>query len=63
MSSGAVFERNRMCLGKIRYRSEKDPSLARRKIRRHRDTVLRVYECPHCGGWHLTSQKKGRTLK
>ena len=27
--------------------------------RRHR-RERRAYECPHCGGWHLTSQPKRR---
>lgn len=47
---------------KVRYRDElaarmalaRTRSPARRKSNR---TEARVYKCPACGGWHLTSKK------
>lgn len=53
--------------GKIRYRDGHDAGLALVSLRRrrsriessggeHRIRVQRKYECPSCGGWHLTSQ-------
>ena len=30
----------------------------RQEIRRHRPKFLRAYECPNCGWWHLTHQRK-----
>ena len=55
------------CEEKIRYRTHVgarwalwgiwvDRYLRGRRHRRER----RAYECPHCGGWHLTSQVKRR---
>jgi len=45
-----------MCTGKVRFRTEYD---ARDNARRHWDkdrSELRTYECPCCGGYHLTSK-------
>jgi hypothetical protein len=55
------------CDEKIRYRTAVGAKLALWRIwvdrylrgRRHR-RERRVYECPHCHGWHLTSQSKRR---
>jgi hypothetical protein len=55
------------CEDKIRYRTAAgakwalwgitlDRYLRGRRRRRER----RSYSCPHCGGWHLTSQPKRR---
>lgn len=55
--------------GKIRYRDAHDAGLALVSLRRrrsriessggeHRIRVQRKYECPSCGGWHLTSQAR-----
>ncbi len=53
------------CRDKIRYRDEIAAKLAlataRRKDSSRRDKVeTRIYACPICHGWHLTSQTKGR---
>ena len=34
---------------------------AKRKHARNPKQEARAYRCPHCKGWHLTSQPKGRT--
>ena len=55
----------KLCEEKIRYRTAAGARLALWRIwvarylrgRRHRHE-RRVYACPHCGGWHLTSQPK-----
>lgn len=50
---------------KRRYRTEVDSQLALARIDGHvrtrgqsDDAPTRVYECPHCRGWHLTSQPR-----
>ena len=46
----------RMCLGKVRMSEEHaDKVIVRAK--QETNTVLRKYSCPHCFGWHVTSQK------
>ena len=54
--------------GKIRYRSDIDAKIVLSEIQ-HKDSSRRpkietkVYNCPHCKGWHLTSKpqpKKGQ---
>lgn len=48
-----------MCETKRRYPSKKMATLAFegvRRARRNRKKTLRVYCCPICKGWHLTSQ-------
>ena len=42
--------------GKRRYKSEKEVLKVRASIYKQRTTKLRIYECPDCGGWHLTSE-------
>lgn len=44
----------RTCLSKCRYRSEARAKAVMKK--RARWVQLRYYDCPHCGGWHLTKQ-------
>lgn len=39
-----------MCTGKIRYAARVSAE------RFATQTGARAYECPHCAGWHLTSQ-------
>ena len=46
------------CRGKNRYRSERMALHALFKCWMLRNAMLRVYRCPHCSGWHLTSQEK-----
>lgn len=45
--------------GKVRYPTSTAARAERKWLLRkpHYDYV-RVYECPHCKGWHITSQKK-----
>jgi hypothetical protein len=43
-----------MCLDKIRYA---DPKAAAKAIEYHRlqwRAIMRSYQCPICGGWHLS---------
>lgn len=44
--------------GKHRYRDENDAreALARAKHKPRDRYPQRVYQCPFCGGWHLTSK-------
>lgn len=45
---------SRSCLSKVRYATEdRAITVAARACER---VSLRVYGCPDCGGWHLTSQ-------
>lgn len=49
------------CLLKIRHRSEeKALSRAARAVSRNGARRLRVYRCPACRGWHLTSRTRRR---
>lgn len=42
--------------GKMRYR-DKEEAVDRAHLRAGSDKIyLRVYECPDCGGWHMTSR-------
>lgn len=45
------------CMGKNSYESERAAKRVR-NIREHRSQELRVYACPYCYKWHLTSLKK-----
>lgn len=48
----------RMCAKKNRYLSEE---YARRVLHRRQalsDEALYLYECPECGGWHLTRMEQ-----
>jgi hypothetical protein len=53
-----------LCQEKIRYRTAFGAKWALWGIRldrlrgRRRRRERRAYACPHCGGWHLTSQPK-----
>lgn len=55
---GALFVPERSC-GKTRYASASAAESALAVIVRYRDRggriPFRVYVCPDCGGWHLTS--------
>jgi len=48
------------CLRKIRHRSE-ERALIRAACcaGKHNTRSLRVYRCPACNGWHLTSKVRG----
>jgi hypothetical protein len=44
----------RMCGKKIRYASRDKAEKAARNRQRHGSGKLRVYECPICGGYHIS---------
>ncbi|WP_186343712.1 hypothetical protein [Streptomyces sp. CFMR 7] len=45
------------CLtGKRRYRNRLDARIALANTRRRDHGEKRVYQCPGCHGWHLTSK-------
>jgi len=44
--------------GRIRYSSPAKANRARRKGRGAAGVPLRVYQCPRCSGWHVTSESK-----
>lgn len=51
------------CGDKRRFRSKLDAQMALARIRgrtenESHDIPTRAYRCPHCKGWHLTSQPK-----
>lgn len=46
---------HRGCTSKKRYHSRDQAKRVRRSCMSKRPgTPLRIYECWHCGGWHLT---------
>ncbi len=45
------------CRRKVRYRDENAANRMLRRCERRRGGHLRAYECPSCGGWHLTRQR------
>ncbi len=52
-----------MRCSKVRYRDQIAAGLALDTLRREDKpghTEARAYRCPLCGGWHLTSQKRGQ---
>lgn len=49
----------RTCRGKRRYHDHQQAMRALRVLQqrsRRQKVQKRAYECPRCGGWHLTSQ-------
>jgi len=42
---------------KVRHESEEEAKKVLKKINRYREAVCRVYHCPDCGGYHLTSKR------
>lgn len=59
ISRKAVY---RQCKKKTRYRSAHEARLTANMCEAQRGTPLRVYPCPICGGWHITSSA-GRGAK
>lgn len=59
---GAMDEREfRACGRKRRYETRIDAKKAAERSSRRKDAPkIFVYECPYCGGWHLTHRRPGR---
>ncbi len=47
----------RRCV-KVRFRTELDAKIALAAVLRRDKGEKRIYRCPRCKGWHLTSQEK-----
>lgn len=47
---------HRICGRKIRYRTESKARSRAAECQYHGAKGLRVYHCPYCDGWHLTSR-------
>lgn len=48
----------RACGRKRRYETRVEAAKAAEKSSRRKDTPkIFVYECPYCGGWHLTHRR------
>ena len=51
----------RACGRKRRYETRVEAAKAAEKSSRRKDAPkIFVYECPYCGGWHLTHRRPGR---
>ena len=50
----AAARRHKACERKKRYASRTEAETAIRDCRRHGSRNLHCYQCPYCGGWHLT---------
>lgn len=65
-SKNALRKKIGRCLRKRHYRTQAEAlTFASLSLRRKSSNVstLAVYNCPHCGGWHLTSHtKKGKPI-
>jgi hypothetical protein len=50
--------KDKTCKGKVRFSSDAAAQAALKKINptRANNKPRRVYKCPRCGGWHLTSK-------
>ena len=59
---GVMDEREfRACGRKKRYETRVDARKAAEKSSRRKDAPkIFVYECPYCGGWHLTHRRPAR---
>lgn len=56
----AVF---RTCKGKHRFRDFNEAMRRANELHRRKGLVLAVYECPFCGGYHLTRQLRPYLLR
>jgi hypothetical protein len=62
-SDGWVAAMSKPCSsGKTPYASKADAKRGLKRVRQ-RVAVRRVYRCPECGLWHLTSQRSRILLK
>ena len=51
----------RACGCKKRYDTRVDARKAAERNSRRKDAPkIFIYECPYCGGWHLTHRRPGR---
>lgn len=50
------YEVFRTCLRKRRYRDVYEAMESAREVFQREGVILAVYECPFCGGYHLTKQ-------
>lgn len=51
-----ALARDKACSSKNRYLDEEDALEALEACERHGRRNLRIYRCPYCDGWHLTSK-------
>lgn len=49
----------RSCTTKRYYHTRDAAKRAKRAMARTHGCVFTVYRCPHCGGFHLTHQRRG----
>lgn len=49
--------RYKACDRKKRYTTRTEAEAARIACERHGARSLHIYQCPYCGGWHLTHKK------
>jgi hypothetical protein len=45
------------CAGKAKHSPTRAKQIARDMRRRHGETAIDAYHCPHCGGWHVGSSQ------
>jgi rubrerythrin len=50
--------KRRMCFEKKDYKTEQQANKIKKHAEAKRDVKLRVYQCPICGFWHLTSKSE-----
>lgn len=50
----------RQCTGKRRLRDREEANRVRKSCENVRGERLRVYDCPFCQGFHLTSKEEWR---
>lgn len=48
---------NKMCLNKRLYPTLKEAEQSLKRRQKHTDRTLRIYLCPICKGYHLTSKE------
>lgn len=50
--------KDKMCLTKRLYTNFEDAETALHYRQKRTNKILRIYKCPFCKGYHLTSKKK-----
>ena len=51
-------DKAKMCSRKTRYKTRNDAKKVKINIKRWDNTIMRIYECPYCSGYHLTFDKE-----